>query len=108
MGGRRRRVSAGRRHLAVHLVPRPGLSCAEAARQLGVSPSGIAKAVARADAREVHFVNNVSQYNTNHEPFGRGLMRTRCQIQAMCGNQKCVIIQILAQMGPCWGCSSGW
>ncbi|HSB70193.1 MAG TPA: hypothetical protein VLT62_12745 [Candidatus Methylomirabilis sp.] len=49
MGGRRRRLSAVRAQLAVHLVTRLGLSLADAARHLGVSTSGIAKAVARAE-----------------------------------------------------------
>jgi len=40
--------------LAVHLVTRLGLSLAEAARQLGVSTSGVAKAVARAERSYVH------------------------------------------------------
>ena len=48
-GGRIR--SAVRAHLAVHLVTQCGLSLADAARQLGVSTSGIAKAVARAEAQ---------------------------------------------------------
>ncbi len=43
MRSRRRRIAA------VHLVTRLGLSLAEAARQLGVSTSGVAKAVARAE-----------------------------------------------------------
>ena len=51
MGGRRRQISAVRAHLAVHLVTQCGLSLADAARQLGVSTSGIAKAVARAEAQ---------------------------------------------------------
>jgi putative transposase len=51
MGGRRRRLSSLRAQLAVHLVTRLGLSLADAARQLGVSTSGIAKAVARAEAK---------------------------------------------------------
>lgn len=50
MGGRRR-LSAVRAHLAVHLVTQLGLSLAEAARSLGVSTSGIAKAVARAESK---------------------------------------------------------
>jgi REP element-mobilizing transposase RayT len=50
LGGRRRRLSAVRAQLAVHLVTRLGLSLADAARLLGVSTSGIAKAVARAEA----------------------------------------------------------
>jgi len=51
MGGRRRRLSAVRAHLAVHLVTQFGLSLADAARHLGVSTSGIAKAVARAEEK---------------------------------------------------------
>ncbi len=51
MGGRRRQLSAVRAHLAVHLVTRLGLSLADAARHLGVSTSGMAKAVARAGAK---------------------------------------------------------
>jgi len=51
MGGRRRQISAVRAHLAVHMVAQCGLSLADAARQLGVSTSGIAKAVARAEAQ---------------------------------------------------------
>jgi len=51
MGGRRRRLSTVRAHLAVHLVRQLGLSLADAARHLGVSTSGIAKAVARAEAK---------------------------------------------------------
>jgi putative transposase len=43
MRSRRRRI------VAVHFVTRLGLSLAEAARQLGVSTSGVAKAVARAE-----------------------------------------------------------
>jgi hypothetical protein len=54
MGSRRRRIAAVRTHLAVHLVTRLGLSLAETARQLGVSTSGIAKAVARAERPLVH------------------------------------------------------
>jgi len=54
MGSRRRRIAAVRRGLAVNLVTRLGLSLAEAARQLGISTSGIAKAVARAEQPEVH------------------------------------------------------
>jgi hypothetical protein len=49
MGSRRRRIAAVRARLAVDLVTRLGLSLAETARQLGVSTSGIAKAVARAE-----------------------------------------------------------
>ena len=51
MGGRRRQISAVRAQLAVYLVTEGGLSLADAARQLGVSTSGIAKAVARAEAQ---------------------------------------------------------
>jgi putative transposase len=54
LGSRRRRIAAVRARLAVHLVTRLGLSLAEAARQLGVSTSGIAKAVARAEQPSVH------------------------------------------------------
>jgi predicted DNA-binding protein (UPF0251 family) len=43
-----------RSELAVHLVTQLGLSLADAARQLGVSTSGIAKAVARAERPSVH------------------------------------------------------
>jgi len=49
MGSRRRQIAAVRSTLAVHLVTQLGLSLADVARQLGVSTSGIAKAVARAD-----------------------------------------------------------
>ena len=49
MGSRRRRIAAVRTRLAVDLVTRLGLSLADAARQLGVSTSGIAKALARAE-----------------------------------------------------------
>jgi len=49
MGSRRRRIAAVRARLAVYLVTRLGLSLADAARQLGVSTSGIAKALARAE-----------------------------------------------------------
>ena len=54
MGSRRRRIAAVRAHLAVHLVTQLGLSLADTARQLGVSTSGIAKAVARAERPKVH------------------------------------------------------
>ena len=40
--------------LAVHLVTQLGLSLADTARQLGVSTSGIAKAVARAERPKVY------------------------------------------------------
>jgi putative transposase len=53
MGSRRHRVAAVRSTLAVHLVMQLGLSLADVARQLGVSTSGIAKAVARAEHPEV-------------------------------------------------------
>jgi chromosomal replication initiation ATPase DnaA len=48
-GSRRKRVAAVRARLAVHLVTRLGLPLADLARQLGVSTSGIAKAVGRAE-----------------------------------------------------------
>ena len=48
-GSRRRRIAAVRGALAVHLVTQVGLSLADAARHLGVSTSGIAKAVTRAE-----------------------------------------------------------
>jgi len=48
-GGRRRRLSDVRARLAVHLVTQLRLSLAEAARHLGVSTSGLAKAVTRAE-----------------------------------------------------------
>ena len=54
MGSRRRRIAAVRARLAVCLVTRLGLSLADTARQLGVSTSGIAKALARAERRIVH------------------------------------------------------
>jgi REP element-mobilizing transposase RayT len=54
LGSRRRRVAGVRAALAVHLVTRLGLSLAEAARQLGISTSGVAKAVARAERPSVH------------------------------------------------------
>jgi len=54
LGSRRRRIAAVRAHLAVHLVTQLGLSLADTARQLGVSTSGIAKAVARAERSQVH------------------------------------------------------
>ncbi len=40
--------------LAVHLVTQLGLAVVEAARELGVSTLGIAKALARAERRKVH------------------------------------------------------
>jgi hypothetical protein len=49
MGSRRRRIAAVRVPLAVHLVTQLGLSLADTARQLGMSTSGIAKAVMRAE-----------------------------------------------------------
>jgi len=48
-GSRWRRIAAVRGALAVQLVIQVGLSLADAARQLGVSTSGIAKAVTRAE-----------------------------------------------------------
>jgi len=54
MGSRRRRIATLRADLAVYLVTQLGLSLAETARQLGVSTSGIAKAVARAEETRVH------------------------------------------------------
>ena len=51
MGGRRRRLSAVRARLAVRLVTQLGLSLAEAARHLGVSTSGLAKVVMRAERK---------------------------------------------------------
>jgi hypothetical protein len=49
LGSRRRRVAAVRAELAVRLIAEFGLSLADAARQLGVSTSGIAKAIARTE-----------------------------------------------------------
>jgi hypothetical protein len=49
MGSRRRRIAAVRARVAVHFVTRLGFSLPDAARQLGVSTSGVAKAVARAE-----------------------------------------------------------
>lgn len=49
--------TAVRRHLAYHPLTPPGLSVAKTARQLGVSAPGIAMAVARTNARYVHFVS---------------------------------------------------
>jgi predicted transcriptional regulator len=51
MGGRRRRLSTVRVRLAVRLVTQLGLSLAEAARHLGVSTSGLAKAAARVEGK---------------------------------------------------------
>lgn len=48
LGGRRRSVTRARTRLAVELVGRLGLSLAEAARHLGVSTSGISKALTKA------------------------------------------------------------
>lgn len=48
-GSRRRRIATLRADLAVHLVTQLGLSLAETARQLGISTSGVAKAVSRAE-----------------------------------------------------------
>jgi putative transposase len=53
MGSRRRRIAAVRATLALHLVSQLGLSLADTARQLGVSTSGVAKAVARAERPQV-------------------------------------------------------
>ena len=53
-GSRRSRIAAVRGSLAVHLVTKIGLSLADAARQLGVSTSAIAKVVARAEQQPVH------------------------------------------------------
>ncbi len=53
-GSRRRRVAVVRTVLAVYLVTELGLSLADAARQLGVSTSGISKAVARGEQASVH------------------------------------------------------
>ena len=47
-GSRRRRIAVVRSALAVHLVTHRGLSLADAARPLGVSTSGSAKAIVRA------------------------------------------------------------
>jgi REP element-mobilizing transposase RayT len=52
-GSRRHRIAAVRGALAMQLVAAVGLSLAETARQLGVSTSGIAKAVARAERSPV-------------------------------------------------------
>jgi REP element-mobilizing transposase RayT len=51
LGSRRRRVVALRSQLAIHLVTQLGLSLADAARRLGVSTSGIAKTLARAEEK---------------------------------------------------------
>ena len=53
-GSRRLRIAAVQGALAVQLVTQVGLSLADAARQLGVSTSGIAKAVARTERSQVH------------------------------------------------------
>jgi putative transposase len=50
----RRRCREARGALAVKFVTRVGLSLADAARQLGISTSGIATAVARAERLHVH------------------------------------------------------
>ncbi len=47
-------------------LARLGLSLADAAWLLGVSTSGVAKTVARAERQSVHCVNNVP-YSRNHE-----------------------------------------
>jgi len=57
-GSRRLRIAAVRGALAVQLVTQVGLSLADAARQLGVSTSGVAQVVARAEQTHVHKVNN--------------------------------------------------
>jgi len=44
--------------LAVHLVTQLGLFLAGAARCLGVSTSGIAKTLAKAEEKQFHSVNN--------------------------------------------------
>jgi hypothetical protein len=54
MGSRRHRIAAVRSSLALHLVTQLGLTLADVARQLGVSTSGIAKALARAEQPGVH------------------------------------------------------
>jgi hypothetical protein len=53
-GSCRRGIAAIRGALAVQLVTQVGLSLADAARHLGVSTSGIAKAVAQAGQAPVH------------------------------------------------------
>jgi len=47
-------ITALRAALAVHLVKQLGLSLTDAARALGVSTSGIAKALARTEGQQVH------------------------------------------------------
>jgi predicted transcriptional regulator len=54
MGSRRRLIATLRAGLAVHLVTELGLSLAETARHLGISTSGVAKAVMRAEREWVH------------------------------------------------------
>jgi len=54
LGSRRGRVAAVRAELAVDLVTHLGLSLAETARHLGVSTSGVAKALARVERSGVH------------------------------------------------------
>jgi len=49
--GSRRRIVAVRSQLALHLVTQLGLSLADAARYLGVSTSGIARTLARAEEK---------------------------------------------------------
>ena len=49
--GRLRRIVGVRSQLTVHPVTQPGLSLADAARRLGVSTSGIAKILARAEGK---------------------------------------------------------
>ena len=62
--GKRRAYGSARRRSRVALpggtVTQFGLAFAEIARQLGVSTSGIANALARAGGKYIHFVDNVS------------------------------------------------
>ena len=66
LGSRRRRVAAVWADLAICLVATLGLSLAEAARQLGVSTSGIAKAIATAGRTQVHWshLRDVASYDS--------------------------------------------
>ena len=48
-GSRRRETSRARARIAIELVKTYGVSLAEAARQLGVSTSGISKIIKRAN-----------------------------------------------------------
>lgn len=52
--GARGRVAAARAHPEVYVVVEFGLALADAAGQLGISTSGIAKALARAEQPQVH------------------------------------------------------